>query len=125
MTGVFASTMMLSILSFLGFLTSSLAFHPRTVLSRALLGHVYRSLQDVDWLKCIQTCQADPNCFSYNFVRSTDGLGVCEMIDCGLEDVCNTESLVFSTGVTFQQLAATGVSKITLIRVLNLYYTIT
>lgn len=72
-----------------------------------LVSHVYRSLQDYDWLNCIQACQDDPHCISFNFVRSTHGLGVCEMIDCGLEDLCDIKNqLVFLDGAVFQQLAS-------------------
>ncbi|XP_078367111.1 neuronal pentraxin-2-like [Oculina patagonica] len=98
---------MLSFLSFLILVGWTFALHPVTVPSHMLLGHVYRSLQDCDWLNCIQTCHDDPNCISYNFIRSTHGLGVCEMIDCGLEDLCDIKSqLMFSNGALFQQLAS-------------------
>ena len=102
---------MLYTLGCFAFLTLSSAFHPITVPNQALLGHVYRSLQDLDWLNCIQSCHDDPHCFSYNFVPTKHGLGVCQMIDCGLEDLCNTEGLVFSAGAIFQQIATTGVRK--------------
>ena len=103
------------ILTFLVLWTSSIAFQPITVPNRALVGHEYRSLYDIDWINCIQSCQDDPNCSSYNFVRLLNGLGQCQMIDCGLEDFCKTEGLVFSTGSIFQQIVPTGVRKIILL----------
>ncbi|XP_068723238.1 neuronal pentraxin-1-like isoform X1 [Montipora capricornis] len=73
-----------------------------------LPGRVYRSLVGIDWLNCIRSCHEDPKCLSYNFVRSTDdGQGECQMIDCGLDDVCFTETLVFSSGAVFQQIVET------------------
>lgn len=99
-----------NVLFFLTLVGGTYAFHPITVPSHVLLGHVYRSLQDCEWLNCIQTCHDDPICFSYNFIRSTHGLGLCEMIDCGLEDLCDVNSqLMFLNGALFQQLASTGV----------------
>ena len=103
------------ILTFLVLWTSSIAFQPITVPNRALVGHVYRSLYDIDWINCIQSCQDDPSCSSYNFVRLLNGLGQCQIIDCGLEDSCNTEGLVFSTGAIFQQIVPTRVRKIILL----------
>ena len=105
------------ILSLLLLLTSSIAFQPITVPNRALVGHVYRSSYDIDWITCIQSCQDDPKCFSYNFARLLNGLSECQMIDCGLEDSCNTDGLVFSTGSIFQQIVPTGVRKIIFISV--------
>ncbi|XP_067055243.1 C-reactive protein-like isoform X1 [Acropora muricata] len=88
--------------------TSSFAFHPVTFPNYALVGHTYRSLQGLEWLNCIRSCHEDPKCFSYNFFHSTeDDTGECQMIDCGLDDPCSTERLVFSPGVVFQQIAAT------------------
>lgn len=121
----FRPAKMLNILSFLILVGCTFAFHPITVPSHVLLGHVYRSLQDCDWLNCIQTCHDDPNCISYNFIRSTQGLGVCEMIDCGLEDLCDIKSqLMFSNGALFQQLASSGVRLIISILYTVLLYNI-
>ena len=104
---------MINILSFLILVGSTFAFHPTTVPSHVLLGHVYRSLQDCEWLNCIQTCHEDPKCISYNFIPSMHGLGVCEMNDCGLEDFCGKKTqLVFSNGAFFQQLASLEVRSI-------------
>ena len=75
-----------------------------------LPGRVYRSLGGIDWLNCIRSCHEDPKCLSYNFVRLTDdGQGECQMIDCGLDDICFTETLVFSSGAVFQQIVETKV----------------
>lgn len=98
---------MLHILYFLVLFGWAFAFHPVTVPSHMLVGNIYRSIQDSEWLSCIQACHDDPKCISYNFRRSTDGFGVCEMIDCGLEDLCNKGNhLMFSSGAMFQQLAS-------------------
>ena len=102
----FSPAEMLNMLSLFLLVNWTFAFHPITSPSRVLVGHVYRSVQDCDWLNCIQACQDDPHCISYNFIHSTPGLGVCEMIDCGLEDLCDVKSqLVFLHGAVFQQLA--------------------
>ena len=101
---------MLSIVYLFILVSWTLAFHPVTLPSRMSVSHVYRSIQDCDWLNCVQACQDDPHCISYNFIHFTNGLGVCEMIDCGLEDLCDIKSqLVFSHGTLFQQLASPGV----------------
>lgn len=101
---------MLNILYVLILVNWTFAFHPITLRSRMLVSHVYRSLQDCDWLNCIQACHDDPHCISYNFIRSTRGLGVCEMIDCGLEDLFDIKNqMVFSHRALFQQLTSPGV----------------
>ena len=102
---IFTTVAILSALS-----TLSLAFHPVTFPNYVLVGHVYRSLQDLEWLNCILSCHEDPDCFSYNFFHSTeDEIGECQIINCGLDDPCSRESLVFSPGAVFQQIAATEV----------------
>lgn len=112
---------MLYILFFVLFAGSTFAFRPVTFRDHVLAEHsgshhVYRSLQDTDWLNCIINCHNDPICISYNFVRSTDGLGVCEMINCGLEHLCDVENdLIYSSGAIFQQLAAPTVRLIILV----------
>lgn len=106
----FSLAKMLNLLSLFFLVNWTFAFHPITLPSRMLVSHVYRSLQDCDWLNCIQACQEDPHCISYNFIHSVHGLGVCEMIDYGLEDLCGIKSqLVFLHGALFQQLASPGV----------------
>lgn len=106
----FSLAKMLNLLSLFFLVNWTFAFHPITLPNRMLVSRVYRSLQDCDWLNCIQACQEDPHCISYNFIHSVHGLGVCEMIDCGLDNLCGIKSqLVFLYGALFQQLASPGV----------------
>ena len=94
------------------FLGATLAFHPATFSNRILVPragsrHVYRSLSDTDWLNCIIKCHNDPICVSYNFDRSSDDLGVCEMLSCGIESLCDQKSsLMYLKGAIFQQLTS-------------------
>lgn len=94
------------------FLGATLAFYPATFSNRILVPragsrHVYRSLSDTDWLNCIIKCHNDPICVSYNFDRSSDDLGVCEMLSCGIESLCDQKSsLMYLKGAIFQQLTS-------------------
>ena len=87
------------------------AFRPVTEEDHALVGHVFQQLYTRDWFSCIQTCHNEPRCISYNYERSAGANGLCELNDCGVEDLCDRDkSLLFSKGFVFQQIREGKVS---------------
>ena len=89
-----------------------LAFHPVTENNHVLVGHVFQQLYSRDWFSCIQACQDEPRCISYNYERSAPRAnGLCELNDCGVEDLCDRDkSLLYSVGFVFQQIRESNVS---------------
>ncbi|KAJ7372415.1 Protein sidekick-1 [Desmophyllum pertusum] len=82
-----------------------LAFQPVTENNHVLVGHVFQQLYSRDWFSCIQACQDEPRCISYNYERSARANGLCELNDCGVEDLCDRDkSLIYSVGFVFQQI---------------------
>ncbi|XP_031567526.1 uncharacterized protein LOC116302384 isoform X2 [Actinia tenebrosa] len=62
------------------------------------------SVQSTDWLECILRCSEDNNCVSYHFDMVK---GICGLNSFGLSasfSSCDSERLVYSEGVVFQQL---------------------
>lgn len=51
--------------------------------------YVYCFLSDIDWLNCIIKCYNDLICVFYNFDCFLDDFGVCEMLSCGIESLCD------------------------------------
>ncbi|KAL9978988.1 hypothetical protein ACROYT_G016577 [Oculina patagonica] len=81
------------------------AFQPVTENDRVLVGHVFQQLYTRDWFNCIQACHDEPRCISYNYERSAGANGLCELNDCGVEDLCDRDkSLIYSVGFVFQQI---------------------
>ncbi|KAJ7357592.1 hypothetical protein OS493_024405 [Desmophyllum pertusum] len=81
------------------------AFQPITENNHVLVGHVFQQLYSRDWFSCIQACQDEPRCISYNYERSARVNGQCELNDCGVEDLCDRDkSLIYSVGFVFQQI---------------------
>ena len=88
------------------------AFQPITENNHVLVGHVFQQLYSRDWFSCIQACQDEPRCISYNYERSAPRAnGLCELNDCGVEDLCDRDkSLIYSVGFVFQQIRESKVS---------------
>ncbi|KAL9978996.1 hypothetical protein ACROYT_G016585 [Oculina patagonica] len=74
--------------------------------NHVLVGHVFRQLFAKDWLNCIQACHDEPRCISYNYEKKLAGAnGLCELNDCGVEDLCDCDkSLIYTVGSVFQQI---------------------
>ncbi|KAJ7372416.1 hypothetical protein OS493_018919 [Desmophyllum pertusum] len=71
----------------------------------AFIRHNGKQLYSRDWFSCIQACQDEPRCISYNYERSAHANGLCELNDCGVEDLCDRDkSLIYSVGFVFQQI---------------------
>lgn len=67
-----------------------------------LASHVFQTIHIDDWLICVQVCLDEPRCIAYNFKINH---GPCELIECGLQDICHSDdSLIYSRGFVFQQL---------------------
>ena len=82
-----------------------LAFQPITQNNHCLVGHAFQRLHARDWFNCIQACQDDPRCISYNYERSAGANGLCELNICGVRRLCDRHSsLISSTGFVFQQI---------------------
>ncbi len=89
----------------------STAFRPATEHNHVLVGHVFRQFFATDWFNCIQACHDEPRCISYNYERSAGANGLCELNDCGIEDLCDRDkSLIYMVGFVFQQIREGKVS---------------
>ena len=87
------------------------SFQPVTENNRVLVGHGFQQLYARDWFDCIQACHDEPRCISYNYERSAGANGLCELNDCGVEDLCDRDkSLIYSVGFVFQQIREGKVS---------------
>ena len=87
------------------------AFQAVTENNHVLVGHVFQQLYNRDWFNCIQACHNDSRCISYNYERSAGVNGLCELNDCGVEDLCDRQkSLIYSVGFVFQQIRKCTVS---------------
>ena len=90
-----------------------LAYNPVTENNRVLVGHVLQRFYATDWFNCIQACHDEPRCISYNYQRSAGANGLCELNNCGVADLCDTDkSLIYSSGFVFQQIRKSKVSKL-------------
>ena len=89
------------------------AIQPTTKNNHVLAGHVFQAFTATDWFNCLQTCHDDPRCISYNYQRSAEANGLCELNDCGVEDFCDREgSIFYSPGFVFQQIRTSKVSAV-------------
>ena len=87
-----------------------LAFQAVSENNHVLVGHVFQQLYSRDWFDCIQACYNEPRCISYNYERSAGANGLCELNDCGVEDLCERDkSLIYSVGFVFQQIRVSTV----------------
>lgn len=84
------------------------SFGFRTLRNYAFTGLVSERIYDVDWLGCIEACSRSENCESYNYkwwLSAEDDGHVCELIDdSGVYGECDTSSLTYATGFTFQKI---------------------
>ena len=81
------------------------ALQPSTENNYVLVGHVFQQFYATDWFNCIQACHDEPTCISYNYQRSAGANGLCELNDCGVEDLCDRDKLlIYSPGFVFQQI---------------------
>ena len=88
------------------------AFQLVTENDYVLVGHVFRQFYARDWFNCIQACQDEPRCISYNYERSAGANGLCELNNCGVEGLGDKDkSLFVSKGFVFQQIRQSKVSK--------------
>ena len=86
-------------------LTIAYAVGTITDFNKALAGFTFHTIQNIDWLHCIEACTVDNRCISYNFLHLKSN-GTCEMNHCGFADECAKESmLLYVPGCLFQQLA--------------------
>ena len=91
------------------------AFQPVAQNNHVLIGHVFQQLHATDWFSCIQACQDEPRCISYNYERSAGANGLCELNDYGVEDLCDSnKSLIYSLGFVFQQIREKEVSTVSI-----------
>ena len=87
-----------------------LAFQVVSENNHVLVGYVFQQLYARDWFNCIQACYDEPRCISYNYERSAGANGLCELNDCGVEDLCDRDkSLIYSVGFVFQQIRVSTV----------------
>ena len=88
------------------------AFQPVTENNHVLVGHVFQQLYARDWFNCIQACHDEPRCISYNYQRSADANGLCELNDNGPQSFCDRDkSIIYAKGFVFQQIREGKVSQ--------------
>ena len=98
-------------MSILIFYSSScvLAFKSFTVVNHVLVGHVLTSFHSSDWIDCIEACQKEARCVSYNY-KFINPDGLCELKDHGVDTDCQRrETLIYSPSFVFQQIRDTKV----------------
>ena len=86
--------------------TQVFGFYPFTLPDHMMVGRVRETLFHVPRLSCINQCHMSKHCLLYNFEPSRDdGIGLCELNRCGVEDDRErTKSLIYTRGVFYQQI---------------------
>ena len=75
-----------------------------TIVDHVLVGHVFTSFHSSGLFSCIEACQKQAKCISYNY-KFTNPDGLCELNDHGIGTDCDgREILIYSPGFTFQQI---------------------
>ena len=93
------------------------AFQLVTENNHVLVGHVFQQLYARDWFNCIQACEDELRCISYNYQRSAEANGLCELNDCGVDDLCDrSNALIYSLGFVFQQIRQSEVNTVSIPR---------
>ena len=101
---------LIATLCFLGTFQTDAVFTTFTAFNKVLIGFAYKTIRNPDWLYCIDACNQEPLCISYNFWQTNELSGICELNHCGFENGCSADAtLIWVQGCTFQQLAPTEV----------------
>ena len=91
------------------------AFQLVTENDYVLVDHVFRQFYARDWFNCIQACHDEPRCISYNYQTSAGTSGLCELNECGAEDLCDRKkSLIYSLGFVFQKIRQNEASNVSI-----------
>ena len=81
------------------------ANYPVVQNNRVLVGHSFKEFYPSDWFSCVQSCYDEPECISYNYQRSGNYIGLCDLNDSGVEELCDRDkSLIYSSDFVFQQI---------------------
>ena len=56
-----------------------------TVHNSLLTGYVFKTIESIDWLQCIQECHKEDLCISYNYSPAEE---ICELNNFGFDDEC-------------------------------------
>ena len=89
-----------------------LGFQPVTIDDHFLVDSTFKTVFIDDWLSCLQICDAEPRCVSYNFKKESGASGLCELNFCGLGDSLDRDkSLMYSRSFVFQQIREEKVSQ--------------
>ena len=89
-----------------------LGFQPVTINDHFLVDSTFKTVFIDDWLSCLQICDAEPRCVSYNFRKASGASGLCELNFCGLRDSLDRDkSLMYSPSFVFQQIREDKVSQ--------------
>ena len=67
-----------------------------TVHNSLLTGHVFNTVESIDWLQCVQECHKDHMCISYNYFPPRK---ICELNNFGFDNRCEAgNNLITATG---------------------------
>ena len=67
-----------------------------TVYNSLLTGHVFKTVESIDWLQCVEECHKHDECISYNYFPPEK---VCELNDFGYDNQCEAgNNLIRVTG---------------------------
>ena len=94
-----------------------------TIQNSLLNGHVFKTYVGMEWLSCIQECNNEAICFSYNFFPAEK---ICELNNSGLKDRCDADNnLIRRTGWIYHEIDTSQVNEyITLHANISFYFTI-
>ena len=56
-----------------------------TVHNSLLTGHVFKTVESIDWLQCVEECHIHDECISYNYFPPEK---VCELNNFGYDNQC-------------------------------------
>ena len=61
-----------------------------------LTGHVFKTVESIDWLQCVEECHKHDECISYNYFLPEK---VCELNNFGYDNQCDAgNNLIRATG---------------------------
>lgn len=89
------------------------SFHAHTIKNHVAVNEelLIRRHKVPDWMSCIVSCQKEPKCFSYNYQYTKKRDGLCELLECGVDQRREIkDELFYSYGYLFQQLKQDEVS---------------
>lgn len=97
---------------FICFIQSASTFQSITIANHVFVGHAFTSFHSTDWSICTHSCREETKCVSYNYDKSQNSGGLCELNNHGIDDLCHANELhIYSPGFIFQQIRESKVRR--------------